>query len=298
MPSHNPLKSFLSRDQTPFKKWKASIEITACVVADESELPHLDEWAVRWNGPISLLVTTTHPANSRHYNLLARRLSTLGSSSSRSLLPKISPSIKFYGNRVVSHLLSIPLPRRVAPNTNNLLNIARIQSKSNTVMLFPLGLTHPPISNLHDILLQAKLGPDPVIIPRIPHTSSPYPSSNSTKNPNSKSSIVDFIDPGASLFIRKHDQLWCPERFFTTSPPDKNPVEMLGEWVECLWRVMLEHPKSLRFSGSGRAFTFDESPSIVWSGGNTDASDFDLGGKSPVPDIHVCHPFHYVMLTI
>jgi hypothetical protein len=278
-----------------FKKWKPAIEITACVVADESELTHIGEWAARWNGPISILVTTTHPANSHHYNTLARRLSMLGSLGSHSELSKIAPSTKF---RIAIHLLSIPFSRRIVPNTNNFLNIARIHSRSDTVMLFPLGLTYPPISNLHDKVLEARLGPDPVIIPRITHVTSPFPSPNSTANPNlppSKPSL-DFIDPGASLFILKDDPLWCPERFFTTPSPVKRfgtsnhafHASMLWEWVECLWRVMLEHPKSLHFSRSRSGFTFNGLWGSPLIDGGADGSDSDLGRKPPVPDIYVC----------
>lgn len=289
--------TFLSRDHAPPKKWETSIEITACLVAEESELAYLDEWSARWNGPISLLVTTTHPVNSHHYNLLARRLSMLGSSNSRLDLSNILPSTnsargKSRGNRIAAHLLSIPFSRRIVPNTNNLLNIARIHSRSDAVMLFPLGLTNPPILNLHNKLLESKLGPGPVIIPR---NRSPLPSLNSTRIPNSSfltSYHLDPTDPDASLFIMRNDRLWCPERFFTTSPDKIHAasnhafhVLMLREWSECLWRVLLEHPRSFPFrSGPGVGDTLWRSPPIAWSDGSVDV---DLGGKSRGSDVHV-----------
>jgi len=269
------------------------MEITACVVAEESELTHLEEWSARWNGPVSLVVTTTHPSNSHQYNLLARRLSMMGSLNSHWFLSKIfaganSARGNYHGNRIATHLLSVPFPSHIVPNTNSLLNLARFYSNPGAVVLFPLGLAYPPAFNLHDEMLVSNLGPNPVMIPRLPR------GDNSTSIPNSprsKSPPTDLIDPGSSLFMMRDDRIWCPERFLSTSAPDKESgtsdsafhASMLREWVECLWRVLLEHPKSLRFNGTGAFHEPWGSKLIAWSDGTSDVA---LGRNGP--DIHVC----------
>lgn len=294
-------------------------DITACLVAQESELASLYEWAGQWDGAISLVVTTSAEPRSAAYNALALRLSKLRSSkfslfgsffqvfASRNA-PRGSRALE----RVAIHLLHIPgaLNTTIRPQTNVLLNLARFHAEGELVALFPLGLHVPPGPHLRaDILEQvATMSSQVRVIPRSSQVIDPFYPASSASSDSKWGPVTQHVAQDSILVLKRDDRFWCTERFFTTIAPSRKlrapgfakDDPRLWEWQECLWHAALTYPQSLgvyrkkdslRFtenSGSAPNQTFE----LIWGederGFSEEETEYSESERSELGlDVHV-----------
>lgn len=301
----NPLKSFLLHEKGSPNEWSSSIEITACVVADEQDLVHLDEFSANWDGPISLLILTKHMPASPNYNALARRISTLNAYDLGSFLTVFGSSNSTKAQqrkhrRNSAHLLYHQFSRALTPSLNSLLNLARMHASTSMVLLFPRTLTDLPIRGLHKKLVDAKLGSQPLIIPRVAFenltTNSLF---SATSYPSGTVSFVERAgQDGAALLLMKDATFWCTEQFFSFRPLSVLPRDHMDgsgrtsvqdEWAECLWHVLLEYPSSVQLGSESQRLGSSEywkGALITWGvSGSTHLTQKNLDEKRS--DIHV-----------
>ncbi|KAF8893963.1 hypothetical protein BD779DRAFT_1797911 [Infundibulicybe gibba] len=189
-------------------RWNASDTagaeaVTACLwSADVDLLEHLQQWSIRWPGPISLLVTTGAAPASPEYGALLKRLQVL-------------KQIRTLGG-LSMHVLHIRHPSQLEASPNRFLNVARLFAQTFVVMLFPaeISILPPPdmYSAVHSTIHQ---GLDrPLIL--TPNNQSDFP-----------------FPPFSPVVLPQSYPTWCTERFFL----DHNRP---ADWDECLWQLWLE----------------------------------------------------------
>ncbi|KAI0745440.1 hypothetical protein C8Q76DRAFT_606650 [Earliella scabrosa] len=186
--------------------------LSACAWISEVEVETMIEWATRWSGPVSLVVTTTAvPSSANHIALLAKL----------AYLRNGTPSLK---TTLLVHVLHLEPATEVHPNA--FLNIARLLSPSPRTVLFPGNLTSVPPESLYKTLLAQQPSSSsaltspvrkrkrrPVVLTLKDHNSFPFA-------------------PLAPLVMARDDSTWCTERFFAG-------MSRASDWEECLWQVWL-----------------------------------------------------------
>lgn len=300
-------------------------DMTACIVADASELHYLRRWAERWEGPISLIITTPFEPTSASYNSLASRISRLrsprffsvqnivhGLSSFRSS-PTSDRRTPTPLDNLSIHLLHMPsqLNTTIKPQTNALLNLARFYSNTKTTVLFPMGLSIQPRSNLRADIITSATDYPRIITQHSQKDKDLFLTTSSASWSPKRNPSANRIPRDGALVIKRDDPFWCTERFFTNTSPgqssDLMPVSAkdvsgLWEWKECLWHISLLHPRATRTRQSpgndppnfeSDSNTGDRLDEIIWGDPESgalerwpdDGLEFDQGG--PGSDIHV-----------
>ncbi|GBE81502.1 hypothetical protein SCP_0312310 [Sparassis crispa] len=198
---------------------KAVVEpsaVTGCVWSSDDELTSLNNWATRWKGPISLLLTTTAVPSSPEHEMLLRRLSALQTKSS------------LLNSTLSAHVLHL------APNTpdnpNAFLNLARLFAQTARVALFPGNFTTAPPKTLYASVLTQPTVSSAAMIP--PPQARPHAQRPVVLTTRGQTGFP--FSPLAPLVLNRDDPLWCTERFFPA-------LSRAADWEECLWQVWLEN---------------------------------------------------------
>ncbi|KIP08440.1 hypothetical protein PHLGIDRAFT_377383 [Phlebiopsis gigantea 11061_1 CR5-6] len=176
-------------------------DVTACLWTQDQHLESIATWASRWKGPMSVLITTTHPQNSSSTNALVEKISAFSQVS----------STKY---RLSVHVLH--LAPGTPDNPNAFLNLARALAQTSTVVLFPADLSFVPPKSLQRSISSSSPSSQhkPVIF--VSHGQTVYP--------------FTALSP---VMIPRDGPIWCTERFFPT-------LSRSAEWAECLWQFWLE----------------------------------------------------------
>jgi hypothetical protein len=154
-------------------------------------------------GPISLLVTTTATHSSSQNQKLLEKLSNL-----KAHLPvEVAQSLSL-------HILYVSPKSNESPNA--CLNLARLFSQTDHVMLFPGNLSVLPPPMLFKTLLS--------YLQREPGRLTIINNQNDT--------MFHFPSLTPALVSNRHS-IWCTERFFLSSSRDL-------DWDACLWQLWLD----------------------------------------------------------
>ncbi|KZT65940.1 hypothetical protein DAEQUDRAFT_813915 [Daedalea quercina L-15889] len=192
--------------------------ITACLWSTDQDLHSVIPWAMRWTGPISLLITTAvDPLSAEHEALLGR----LADLQQRSALLNATLS---------AHL--VHLAPATPTNPNAFLNLARLFAQTPRVVLFPGNLSTTPPKLLYSSLLAQDRGGG-----RASAAITPAPASPARRRPavlTTHGQTGFPFSPLAPVVVGRDDPLWCTERFFL-------PAGRAADWEECLWQIWLEN---------------------------------------------------------
>ena len=192
-------------------------------------------WAARWTGelhfgsnkcpspyspclgPISVLVTTAAPPQSRAHRVILSKLA------------EIHENAATHPGKLVTHVLH--LHPSTKPQPNAFLNIARLLSPSPHVVLFPGNITSAPPRNLYRTLL-AQHSPSAFSSALM----SPLRSDRARKRRatvlTQRGRMSFPFSPGAPLVLARDDPVWCTERALGGVPRE-------ADWEQCLWQVWL-----------------------------------------------------------
>jgi hypothetical protein len=172
------------------------------VCTSDFKVVYLDYLLIVSVGPISLLVTTTAIHSSASHRNFLEKLSNL-----KADLPvQVAQFLSL-------HILYINSTSSESPNAY--LNLARLFSQTDHVMLFPGNFSILPPSTLFETLLtQLQRRPTRLVI-------------ISNKN----DTMYPFPTLAPALVSNNHS-VWCTERFFLSSSRD-------FDWDACLWQLWL-----------------------------------------------------------
>lgn len=191
---------------------------SACLWTHDTDVQQLSIWASRWKGlfllsfssslascvytgPISILVTTAHPPGSTLAIELAKKIVAFRKTTSTK-------------HKVSAHVLH--LAPDTPDNPNAFLNLARVFSRTPTVVLFPGNLSVVPPKTF-----QRSIGSSAPTVDIKPVV---FASRGKTTFPFSDLSPV---------ILKRDDHPWCSERFFPA-------LSRATDWTECLWQLWLD----------------------------------------------------------
>ena len=143
------------------------------------------------------MTTTTSPKTARHRHLLNRVSQLYSPTSSNSSLSL--------------HLLHVRSSAQENPNAY--INLARLFSETNQVVLFPHRLFNMDSLQAHSLFLD--------------HTHSGHSSKPAVITASGHSSFP--FSPFSPILLRRDDSIWCDERFALSSSG-------AFDWEECLWQ--------------------------------------------------------------
>ncbi|KAF5322041.1 hypothetical protein D9619_001890 [Psilocybe cf. subviscida] len=189
---------------------KGHAHITICAWLHESELSHVNTWIRSWNGSLSLLVTSAAlPGTSQHAELLGT-------------IRSMSRQWSSMRSEVSLHLLHTPHHELLSPN--NFLNLAKLFSQSDWVVLYPGKIRGDMPTALREAANSVNLDKE-----------------TSIRVLNSASSVYPFPVLSPLMLPAKYD-FWCPERMLA-------PLTRISDWNECLWQASLETLGKLEVTG-------------------------------------------------
>ncbi|KAJ3506601.1 hypothetical protein NLJ89_g6780 [Agrocybe chaxingu] len=187
------LEPFVATSQAP------NSTVTLCAWIADSDIQDLETSLGNWKGSVSLLITTgAKPSSTEHHQLvkIVRRL--------------VSRS---HAARSSVHLLHVD--HLDAPSPNMYLNLARLFSLTDWVLMFPSDLSRPLSSQFYSQATSKDAD-----VKKSPHLLTPGPNAY----PFSQ------LSP---LLLRNDADFWCTERMFLG-------VTRESDWDECLWQLALQ----------------------------------------------------------
>ncbi|CAA7259112.1 unnamed protein product [Cyclocybe aegerita] len=173
--------------------------VTLCVWIADSDIQDLESSLGNWKGSVSLLITTAAKPSSPEHHQLVRTVRRLVSRSQAA-----RPSVHLLH---VSHLK--------APSPNLYLNLARLFSSTDWVLMFPNDLSDP-LSPAFYAQATSKRSD----VEKSAHLLTPGPNAYP-------------FSPLSPLLLRNDADFWCTERMFLD-------VTRESDWDECLWQLALQ----------------------------------------------------------
>ncbi|GLB37515.1 hypothetical protein LshimejAT787_0405660 [Lyophyllum shimeji] len=178
------------------------MDVAACLWTHElQDFAVLRSWISHWQGPISLLMTTSAKPKSNPQAALFHRLNDLKAEN----LPGLS-----------LHLLHVGIHEQASSNVY--LNLARLFAPTAAVMLVPANLSYSPLVS-HKAIVSERLSARqlPLIV---------------TDNPQNWSTFtaLPVLPP---LVIQRNHPVWCTERYFLRKT-------RASDWRACLWQFWVD----------------------------------------------------------